>query len=304
MSAIRVARGATGRDLIVKFAGGYHGHGDSLLVEAGSGLATLALPGSAGVTAAAAADTIVARYNSIEDLRGIFAAHGDRIAAVIIEPVAANAGVIVPEPGFLQALRDLTADHASVLIFDEVMTGFRLARGGAQALYGITPDMTTLGKIIGGGMPVGAYGGRSDLMDEVAPAGPVYQAGTLSGHPLTMAAGCAALDLLTPDVYERLETSGAELEHGLRRLIGMGGIDASVARVGSMLTVFFGVETPHHGAAAMQADREAFARFFAAMLDQGVLLPPSGFEAWFISAVHGEAELEETLEAAGKAFAA
>ena len=304
MSAIRLARGATGRDLIVKFAGGYHGHGDSLLVEAGSGLATLALPGSAGVTAAAARDTIVLPYNDPQAVTDAFARHGDAIAALIVEPVAANVGVVPPAPGFLEHLREVTAAHGALLIFDEVITGFRVARGGAQARYGVTPDLTTLGKIIGGGMPVGAYGGRADLMAHVAPEGGVYQAGTLSGHPLTMAAGVATLDRLTPDVYAQLESTGAVLEAGLRDAAADAGRRVAISRVGSLLTVFFLDAAPRNGAEALAADRDAYARFFGAMLDQGVLLPPSQFEAWFIGACHGPDEVAETLAAARVAFAA
>ena len=304
MSAIRLARGATGRDLIVKFAGGYHGHGDSLLVEAGSGLATLALPGSAGVTAAAARDTIVLPYNDLQAVTDAFAQHGDAIAALIVEPVAANVGVVPPAPGFLAHLREVTAARGALLLFDEVITGFRLARGGAQARYDVTPDLTTLGKIIGGGMPVGAYGGRADLMAHVAPEGGVYQAGTLSGHPLTMAAGIATLDRLTPDVYRFLEATGAELEGGLRAAAADAGRTVSISRVGSLLTVFFLDAAPCNGAEALAADREAYARFFGAMLDQGVLLPPSQFEAWFIGTCHGPDEVADTLAAARVAFAA
>ena len=279
MSAIRLARGATRRDLIVKFAGGYHGHGDSLLVDAGSGLATLAMPGSAGVTEGAARDTIVIPYNDPEAVAAVFEAHPGRIAALIVEPVAANVGVVPPAPGFLQVLRDQTAANGALLIFDEVITGFRLARGGAQERYGITPDLTTLGKIIGGGLPVGAYGGRADLMRHVAPEGGVYQAGTLSGHPLAMAAGVATLDQLTPAVYERLEATGAALEAGLREAATGAGREVSISRVGSLLTVFFRPEAPRNGAEALAADRDAYARFFGAMLDAGVLLPPSQFAA-------------------------
>jgi glutamate-1-semialdehyde 2,1-aminomutase len=304
MSAIRLARGATGRDLVVKFAGGYHGHGDSLLVEAGSGLATLALPGSEGVTAGAARDTIVLPYNDPRAVSDAFARHGDAIAALIVEPVAANVGVVPPAPGFLEHLRALTAANGAVLIFDEVITGFRLARGGAQARYGVTPDLTTLGKIIGGGLPVGAYGGRRDLMAHVAPEGGVYQAGTLSGHPLTMAAGVATLDRLTADVYARLEATGAALETGLREAAADAGRAVAINRVGSLLTVFFLAAAPRNGAEALAADRDAYARFFGAMLDAGVLLPPSQFEAWFIGAAHGEAEVAGTLAAARTAFAA
>ncbi len=302
MSAIRLARGATGRDLVVKFAGGYHGHGDSLLAEAGSGLATFAMPGSAGVTAAAARDTIVVPYNDPDALAAVFERYPDSVAAVIVEPVAANVGVVPPAGGYLESLRALTAANGALLIFDEVITGFRLARGGAQERYGIAPDLTTLGKIIGGGLPVGAYGGRADLMAHIAPEGGVYQAGTLSGHPLTMAAGIAALDRLTPEVYEQLEQTGADLEAGLREAAGSAGREVAIARVGSLLTVFFRATPPRDWAEAGASDREAYARFFGAMLDQGILLPPSQFEAWFIGAAHGPAEVEATVDAARRAF--
>ena len=304
MSAIRLARGATGRDLVVKFAGGYHGHGDSLLVEAGSGLATLAMPGSAGVTAATARDTIVIPYNDVDAVAEVFRAHPDQVAAIIVEPVGANVGVIAPEPGFLETLREQTEADGALLIFDEVITGFRVARGGAQERYGIVPDLTTLGKIIGGGMPIGAYGGRADLMAHVAPEGGVYQAGTLSGHPLSMAAGVATLDLLTPYVYEVLEATGAALEAGLRQAAEDAGREVAISRVGSLLTVFFLAAVPRNSAQALAADREAYARFFGAMLDAGVLLPPSQFEAWFIGVAPGDAEVRATIEAARKAFAA
>jgi glutamate-1-semialdehyde 2,1-aminomutase len=304
MSAIRLARGATGRDIVVKFAGGYHGHGDSLLVEAGSGLATLAMPGSAGVTEAAARDTVVIPYNDLDAVERVFVAHPDRIAAVIVEPVAANVGVVPPAPGFLERLRERTAQHGAILIFDEVITGFRVARGGAQERFGVTPDLTTLGKIIGGGLPIGAYGGRADLMGHIAPEGPVYQAGTLSGHPLAMAAGAATLDLLTPDVYDRLELTGAALQAGLHDAARAAGREVAISRVGSLLTVFFRPDAPRDGAEALSSDRDAYARFFGAMLDAGVLLPPSQFEAWFIGAAHGEPEVGETLAAAAAAFAA
>jgi glutamate-1-semialdehyde 2,1-aminomutase len=304
MSAIRLARGATGRDLVVKFGGAYHGHGDSLLVDAGSGLATLAMPGSQGVTAGAARDTIVVPFNDPVAIATVFEAFPDQVAAVITEPVIANVGIIPPDAGFLQWLRDLTASNGALLIFDEVITGFRLARGGAQARFGVTPDLTTLGKIIGGGMPVGAYGGRADLMRHVAPEGGVYQAGTLSGHPLTMAAGVATLDLLTPQLYEQLERTGAALEAGLRSAAADAGRTVGIARVGALLTVFFRPTSPRNGAEALASDRDAFARFFGAMLDQGILLPPSQFEAWFISAAHSERDVTTTVDAARRAFAA
>jgi glutamate-1-semialdehyde 2,1-aminomutase len=303
MSAVRLARGATGRDLVVKFSGGYHGHSDGLLVEAGSGVATLAIPGSAGVPQATASTTIVAPFNDAAAVAAAFAAHAGRIAAVIVEPVAANAGVIPPGPGFLERLRDLTTADGALLIFDEVITGFRVEPGGAQGRYGVRPDLTVLGKIIGGGLPVGAYGGRADLMDMVAPVGPVYQAGTLSGHPLAMAAGAATLRLLAPDRYEALEAAGARLEAGLREAAALAGAPVSLSRVGSLLTVFFRPDAPASAEEAFESDRAAYGRFFGAMLDAGVLLPPSQFEAWFISLAHGEADLEATLSAARVAFA-
>ena len=303
MSAMRVARAATGRDLVVKFAGAYHGHADGLLVEAGSGLATHAIAGSAGVPESVAATAIVLPYNDADAVTDAIAAQHDRIAAVIVEPVVANVGVIPPAPGYLEHLREVTRADGALLVFDEVITGFRLGRGGAQARFGVTPDLTTLGKIIGGGMPIGAYGGRADLMDLVAPAGPVYQAGTLSGHPLSMAAGIATLGELDEAGYEALEQSAAALAVGLTEAATSAGRDVAVARTGSLLTVFFRSTPPLDAAEALASDREAYARFFGAMLDQGILLPPSQFEAWFVSMAHGAVEIEATLAGARTAFA-
>jgi glutamate-1-semialdehyde 2,1-aminomutase len=304
MSALRLARAATGRDLVVKFAGAYHGHSDGLLVEAGSGLATQAIAGSAGVPDAVAATAIVLPFNDQRAVTAAFAAHAGEIAAVIAEPVVANAGVIPPAPGYLEHLRAVTSADGALLVFDEVITGFRLGSGGAQARFGVTPDLTTLGKIIGGGMPIGAYGGRADLMELVAPAGPVYQAGTLSGHPLSMAAGIATLRELTGDGYATLEESAELLAAGLADAAKIAGREVAVARVGSLLTVFFRSRPPADAAEALASDRDAYARFFGAMLDQGILLPPSQFEAWFVSMAHGPAEIDATLDAARAAFAA
>jgi glutamate-1-semialdehyde 2,1-aminomutase len=302
MGALRLARAATGRDLVVKFAGAYHGHSDGLLVEAGSGVATLAIAGSAGVPDAVAATTIVVPYNDPGAVTLAFAEHGSRIGAVIVEPVAANSGVIAPAPAFLEHLRKTTRANGALLVFDEVITGFRLGLGGAQARFGIEPDLTTLGKIIGGGMPIGAYGGRADLMDLVAPAGPVYQAGTLSGHPLSMAAGIATLAELTPDRYVALEETVSELAAGLVDAAAAARCSVAVARVGPLLTVFFRPSVPMDAAEALAADRAAYARFFGSMLDQGVFLPPSQFEAWFPSMAHAPAEIEATIAAARVAF--
>src|SRR6267143_282306 len=294
MSALRVARAATGRDLVIKFEGGYHGHADSLLVEAGSGVATLSIPGSAGVAPSVAAQTLVARYNDLDSVEAQFQSHPRKVAAVIVEPVAANMGVVAPEPGFLDGLRELTAQEGALLIFDEVITGFRVAPGGAQELYRVRPDLSVLGKIIGGGLPVGAYGGRADLLDLVAPAGPVYQAGTLSGHPAVMAAGEATLLPLTPDVYLKMEKRSERLEAGLQRA------GASIARIGTLLTVFFRDRAPANFREAKASDTNAFARFFHLMRGAGVLLPPSQFEAWFVSAAHDDAVIDATLDAASR----
>jgi glutamate-1-semialdehyde 2,1-aminomutase len=304
MSAVRVARAATGRDLIVKFAGAYHGHSDGLLVEAGSGIATRAIAGSAGVPHAVAATSIVLPFNDVDAVSAAFAAHPAEIAAVIVEPVIANAGVVPPVPDYLQSLRALTRANGALLLFDEVITGFRLALGGAQERFGVTPDLTTLGKIVGGGTPIGAYGGQADLMNLVAPAGPVYQAGTLSGHPLSMAAGIATLEELEAGRYAALEATAAAFEAGLADAATSAGRDVAITRVGSLLTVFFRPTRPIDATEALASDREAYARYFGSMLDQGILLPPSQFEAWFVSMAHGPAEIAATLEAARTAFAA
>jgi glutamate-1-semialdehyde 2,1-aminomutase len=304
MSAIRVARAATGRDLIVTFAGAYHGHADGLLVEAGSGVATLAISGSRGVPEAVAAQTIVLPFNDASAVALAFERHRARIAAVIAEPVIANSGVIPPMPGFLEQIRQMTQADGALLIFDEVITGFRLGRGGAQERFGIRPDLTILGKVIGGGMPIGAYGGRAELLQLVAPAGPVYQAGTLSGHPLSMAAGLATLAELTPDRYAELVARVATLADGLADAAAQAGAPAAIARFGPLLTVFFRSKAPRDGAEALDSDRAAYALFFRAMLDAGVLLPPSQFEAWFPSMAHGAADVADTIDAARTAFAA
>jgi glutamate-1-semialdehyde 2,1-aminomutase len=304
MSALRLARAGTGRDLVVKFGGGYHGHADALLVEAGSGVATHAIAGSAGVPEAVAATTIVLPFNDPSSVTLAFAEHPGRMAAVIVEPVPANTGVIAPLPGFLEHLREVTRADGALLVFDEVITGFRLGRGGAQARFGIRPDLTTLGKVIGGGMPIGAYGGRADLMSLVAPEGPVYQAGTLSGHPLAMAAGIATLAELTPERYLAFDAAVSDLAGGLTDAIAATGAAATISRVGPLLTVFFLPTAPVDAGEAMASDRSAFTRFFGAMLDHGVLLPPSPFEAWFPSLAHGSTEIAATVAAARIAFEA
>jgi glutamate-1-semialdehyde 2,1-aminomutase len=298
MSALRLARAFTRRDKIIKCAGNYHGHADSLLVSAGSGALTLGVPDSPGVPVATAADTIVVPYNHPTALEKAFDLHED-IAALIVEPVAGNMGVVAPLPGFLGAARDLTARNGALLIFDEVMTGFRVGYGGAQARFDILPDLTCLGKVIGGGLPVGAFGGRAEIMQHLAPAGDVYQAGTLSGNPLAMAAGIAQLRALKgSDVYDRLESSGAALEAGLSRTLADTGAAARIARVGSMWTLFFTRDPVVDLDSAKLADTAAYARFFHAMLERGIYLPPSQFEAAFISLAHSKADIEQTIAAA------
>ena len=302
MSAIRLARGATGRTKLVKFEGCYHGHGDSLLVKAGSGVATLGLPDSPGVPAAVAANTITAPFNDEAALAQVFAQHAD-IAAVIIEPVVGNMGCVPPRAGYLQAVRELCTRHGALLIFDEVMTGFRLARGGAQELYGVAPDITTLGKIIGGGLPVGAYGASRDLMNHVAPAGPVYQAGTLSGNPLAMTAGLTTLKRLRDkSVYEQLERAGARLTAALADAARVAGIQTVTNRVGSMFTTFFTAAPVTDWTSAARSDRALYGRFFHAMLNGGVYLAPSQFEAAFISLAHTDELLDRTVAAARAAL--
>ncbi len=303
MSAIRLARGFTGRERIIKFDGCYHGHGDSLLVHAGSGVATLGLPDSPGVPSSLAALTSVLPFNDSNALKSEFDRRGSQIACVIIEPVAGNMGCVEPRPGYLELLRNLTKRSGSILIFDEVMTGFRVALGGAQQRYDVQPDLTTMGKVIGGGLPVGAYGGRAEIMDRIAPAGPIYQAGTLSGNPLAVSAGLATLKRLKKDSpYDRLEALGARLERGVIEAAGKAGIQVRVNRVGSMLTFFFTDREVTDFQSAKTSDTERFSRFFHAMIDQGIYLPPSQFEAVFISAAHTESDIDQTVSAATRAL--
>jgi len=305
MSAIRVARGATGRDLLVKFDGCYHGHADSLLVKAGSGGATFGIPDSRGVPPALAALTLTLPFNDVGAVRDLFAARGSDIAALIVEPVAGNMGVVPPAPNFLAALREITTQHGALLIFDEVITGFRVAYGGAQELYGVRPDLTCLGKIIGGGLPVGAYGGGRDVMDQVAPLGAVYQAGTLSGNPLAVAAGLATLKALEDrKAYARLDALGAQLQRGLRDAADKAGLPLTVNRVGSMLTGFFCAGPVRDYAEAKTADTARYARFYHGMLDRGVYLAPSQFEAAFVSLAHTDDDLEHAARAAANAIGA
>lgn len=304
MSAIRVARGFTGRNGIVKFAGCYHGHVDSLLVSAGSGALTLGCPSSPGVPPGSTADTLVLPYNDCESLRAAFLNHGEKLAAVIIEPVVGNMGCVIPTPQFLSDLRELCDQYGTVLIFDEVMTGFRLAAGGAQQIFGMRPDMTTMGKILGAGMPVGAYGGRADIMKNVSPVGKVYQAGTLSGNPVAMAAGIAMLKLIRREnPYPRLEQLGAAMEHGFKTAAAKNQIPIQVNRVGSMLTAFLTADAVSDLSTATKSDTTQFSKWFHGMLNRGVYLPCSQFEAMFVSAVHSDSDIADTLEAADAAFA-
>jgi glutamate-1-semialdehyde 2,1-aminomutase len=303
MSAIRLARGFTGRDKIIKFEGCYHGHVDSLLVKAGSGALTFGHPDSAGVPAAFTQHTVVLPFNDTQSVAEVFSANKDNIAGIILEPVPGNAGLYAPRPGYLEFLRKITAEHGAVLIFDEVMTGFRLALGGAQQLYGIKPDLSCFGKIIGGGLPVGAFGGRAEIMDHLAPLGPVYQAGTLSGNPLAMAAGLAALRRLQAgDVYMRLEALGAQLENRMSALAKSAGIPVRFNRVGSMFCGYFSEQPVHNLGDALKSNRERFGRFFHVMLEGGVYLAPSQFEAGFISLAHTPEDIQKTVVAAERAF--
>jgi glutamate-1-semialdehyde 2,1-aminomutase len=299
MSAVRLARAFTGRAKVVKFAGCYHGHADALLARAGSGVATFGLPDSPGVTEGSARETVVLSYNDLDSVRAMFEAMGDEIACVMVEPVAANMGVVPPEPGFLQGLRQATADSGALLIFDEVITGFRVARGGAQELFGVSPDLTVLGKIMGGGFPCAAYGGRAEIMERVAPAGPVYQAGTLSGNPVAVAAGLAALQLIdVHDPYHELVAKAELLTGGLSKTLAEAEVPHTINRVESLFSLFFGDGAVLDYESSRRADHRAYARFFHRMLDGGIYLPPSGYEAWFLSTAHDSMEIERTLDAA------
>ncbi|EMT52830.1 glutamate-1-semialdehyde 2,1-aminomutase [Brevibacillus borstelensis AK1] len=303
MSALRLARGYTKRNKIMKFEGCYHGHADSLLIKAGSGVATLGLPDSPGVPEATAVNTITVPYNDLESVKLAFENFGADLAAVIVEPIAGNMGVVPPQPGFLEALREITQQHGTLLIFDEVMTGFRVSRGGAQELYGITPDLTTMGKVIGGGLPVGAYGGKREIMQQIAPAGPIYQAGTLSGNPLAMAAGLTTLqELGQPGAYEKLEALSARLAEGLAENARKLGIPHTLNRVGSMVCLFF-TDTPVvNYDTAKTADLNKFSAYFRYLLEEGVMIPPSQFEGMFVSLAHTEEDIERTIDASYKAM--
>jgi glutamate-1-semialdehyde 2,1-aminomutase len=302
MSAIRLARGATGKDTLIKLEGCYHGHSDALLARgAGSGLATFSIPSTPGVTAGAARDTVIAPFNDLDEVALLFEANGGTVAALIVEPVPANMGVVPPEDGYLEGLRLLCDEHHALLVFDEVITGFRIARGGAQERYGVMPDLTVLGKVMGGGFPCAAFGGRRDLMERLAPAGPVYQAGTLSGNPVAVAAGLAALELIDrEDPYPALEATAEDLQGGLALAFDANGIEATINRAGSLLSVFFGQGPVRNFDDAKAADHERFARFFHHMLDEGVNLPPSGYELWTLCTAFGEAERETVLGAASR----
>ncbi len=304
MSALRLARGYTGKNKIIKLTGCYHGHSDSLLIKAGSGVTTLGLPDSPGVPVSVAENTITAPYNDLGSIRKIFAEHGDDIAGVILEPVAGNMGVVPPKEGYLEGLREITKDHDSLLIFDEVMTGFRVSYGGAQARYGVTPDITCLGKVIGGGLPVGAYGGRKEIMQEIAPAGSIYQAGTLSGNPIAMTAGIETLKILKEKgTYDKLEAKSQKLEIGLRKAAEETNAPVFMTRVGSMLGMYFTRDEVYDFETASKADDSLFSKYFNKMLEQGIYLAPSQYEAMFMSLVHTEEDIEKTIEAAKKAFA-
>jgi glutamate-1-semialdehyde 2,1-aminomutase len=305
MSAIRLARGFTKRDKIIKFDGCYHGHADSLLVKAGSGALTFGNPDSAGVPAAFTEHTIVLPYNDQEAVKAAFAANKNQIAGIILEPVPGNAGLYLPKPGYLEFIREITAANSALLIFDEVMTGFRLSKGGAQERFGIKPDLSCFGKVIGGGLPVGAFGGRAEIMDCLAPLGPVYQAGTLSGNPVAMAAGIAALEELTSsDAYKKLEEAGVELEVGMRRAAKTAGVPVQLNRCGSMFCCYFTSEPVHNLADAMKSDRARFGKYFHGMLAEGIYLAPSQFEAGFLSTAHSSGDVDKTVEAAEKVMKA
>ncbi len=300
MSAIRLARGFTGRESFVKFAGNYHGHGDSFLIKAGSGAITLGIPNSPGITKGTAQDTLMAEYNNLASVEALFLEKGSEIAAVILEPVCGNMGVVVPTKEFLQGLRELTTKYGALLIFDEVITGFRLAKGGAQEYFGVAPDLTTLGKIIGGGLPVGAYGGRKEIMEQMAPIGPVYQAGTLSGNPLAMAAGIAMLTMIeeTKDLYSELERKAARLEEGIKRNLEGTGVSGVVNRVGSMMTLFFTeAKKVNNLDEAMSSDTDKYASYFKQSLESGIYLAPSQFECLFVSYAHTDEEIDQIIDA-------
>lgn len=306
MSAIRVARGYTGRDKIIKFEGNYHGHADSFLIQAGSGALTLGKPSSPGVTKGTAKDTLNADYNDLESVKKLLKKNKDKVAAIIVEPVAGNMGCIPPEPGFLEGLRKLCDEHQTVLIFDEVMTGFRLARGGAQERYNVWADLVTFGKIIGGGLPVGAFGGKKEIMDVISPVGPVYQAGTLSGNPLAMSAGFAQLSTLEkhPELYVELEEKTDYLEKGLRELLSEKGVPFQINRVGSMISIFFTKDKVSGFKTASKTDQEFFKKFFHEMLKRGIYLPPSPFESWFLATSLTHIMLDKTINAAKESLAA